>query len=139
MFREVEPVAVGRVCSADTSRRVLAMLKSVVERGTGKAAKIPGVAVGGKTGTADRPKPGGGFEGYVSSFVMVLPVDNPQYVIAIVVDNPHGAHYGGVVAAPAAREVALSIIRMDRQLAALQAASAPPANSSASGSTQQVQ
>ena len=120
VFRRVEPLAVRRVCSAATSRRVLSMLESVVERGTGKAARIEGVRVGGKTGTADRPKRGGGFEGYVSSFVMVVPVDDPQYVIVIVVDYPHGGHYGGVVAAPAAREVALTALRVHRGIAALQ-------------------
>ncbi len=117
VFRRVDPVVLRRVCSAETSRRIRRMLKSVVDYGTGKAARIKGISVGGKTGTADRPKPGGGFEGYVSSFVMVLPVDKPQYVIAIVVDNPHGAHYGGVVAAPAAREVALSLLRVHGELA----------------------
>ncbi|MBC7287931.1 MAG: penicillin-binding protein 2 [Armatimonadetes bacterium] len=111
VFREIEPVRLRRVCSVETSRRVRAMLQSVVEHGTGTNARIPGVAVGGKTGTAQRPKPGGGFEGYIASFVMVLPIDDPRYVIAIVVDNPHGGQYGGSVAAPAVRDVALAILR----------------------------
>lgn len=87
-------------------------LTEVVARGTGKKAAIPGYAVFGKTGTAQKPDPATGLysrELHVSSFVCGAPADNPRALVLISVDEPTisvaGEHFGGSVAAPAAGEL----------------------------------
>jgi len=97
-----------RVISADVAGQVLAMMRQVVVAGTGVQAQIPGYDVAGKTGTAQKPSPTGGYEpgGYVASFVGVVPTAKPMLAILVIVDHPHGAIYGGDVAAPAFREIA---------------------------------
>jgi cell division protein FtsI (penicillin-binding protein 3) len=80
------------------------MLAGVVEseHGTGGAAAVPGYRVGGKTGTAKKPLNGGYEDGaYFASFAGFAPVDDPRYVVAVMVDEPReGSYYGGTVAAP---------------------------------------
>jgi len=113
----VPPVHMRRACTERTSERIRAMLQLVVEHGTGKLARIPGVRVGGKTGTAQKPGPKGYQKGaYVAVFVLVLPADDPRYVISVMADEPQNGYHGGTVAAPAAREIALAILRLERQL-----------------------
>jgi len=104
-----EPV---RVFATSTAETVLAMLQEVVqEDGTGTQARIEGVSVGGKTGTAQKAIPEGGYgHEYMASFVGLFPAMNPDYLILGVVDEPKRNHYGGVVAAPAVREVALELV-----------------------------
>lgn len=116
-WRRVDPVPVRRVCSERTSERMRAMLQLVVERGTGKRARIPGVKVGGKTGTAQKPGPKGYISGaYIAVFVLVLPADNPRYVITVMADEPRNGYHGGTVAAPTAREIAMAILRLEHRL-----------------------
>lgn len=109
MIREAKPSpkVVRRVIRSDVAARVRNLLTSAVEgeMGTGKKAKIPGVRSGGKTGTALVPDPKtGGYDPnrFVSSFVGFFPVENPKYVISVVIHepNPAIAHFGGDVAAP---------------------------------------
>ncbi|HEV7525134.1 MAG TPA: penicillin-binding protein 2, partial [Acidimicrobiia bacterium] len=85
------------------------MLTNVVDEhgATGNAAHIPGYTVGGKTGTAQKPGPNGYTTGqYVASFVGFVPVAKPRLVVLVTVDDPRGAIFGGVVAAPAFAEIA---------------------------------
>lgn len=98
-----------RVFDPGVTWDVLAMMQEVVEQnGTGRRARIEGVTVAGKTGTAQKARPNGGYGGeYEAVFVGVLPVENPKYLIAVVVDEPQTSHYGGVVSAPAFREIAI--------------------------------
>ena len=79
------------------------MLQDVVAEGTGDARRGPGYKVAGKTGTAAKPDPHGGYSGtqYVASFVGFVPASTPRLVILVSVDEPRGAIWGGVVAAPA--------------------------------------
>ncbi|NYS24238.1 penicillin-binding protein 2 [Rhodobacteraceae bacterium 2376] len=80
-----------QVISERTSAQMRYMLHQVVERGTASFARIPGYAVGGKTGSADKPKASGGgyYEGKVlATFVGAFPMDNPRYVIAVTLDEP---------------------------------------------------
>ena len=80
-----------QVISARTSAQMRYMLHQVVERGTASFARIPGYAVGGKTGSADKPKAaGGGYydEKVLATFVGAFPMDAPRYVIAITLDEP---------------------------------------------------
>jgi len=97
-----------RVVSADTAEQVRAMLTNVVhgERGTGSLAAVPGHEVAGKTGTARKPRVDGrGYAGtYIASFVGMAPADDPEVVVAVMVDEPTPI-YGGLVAAPAFSQV----------------------------------
>jgi len=97
-----------RIMSAKTAREVRSMLHEVVEEGTGTTAQVPGYRIAGKTGTAAKPDEHGGYSNYqyVASFVGFVPVRKPRVVILVTVDEPKGAIWGGVVAAPAFAEIA---------------------------------
>jgi cell division protein FtsI/penicillin-binding protein 2 len=100
-----------RVLSKTVSAQMMAMLRDVVsaEGGTGAAAAVPGYTVAGKTGTAAKPVPGGySTSRYVASFVGVVPAKDPRLVVLVSIDEPNGAIWGGVVAAPAFSEIARS-------------------------------
>jgi cell division protein FtsI (penicillin-binding protein 3) len=95
-----------RVVSRATADRVMAMLRSVVVEGTGAEAAIPGYTVAGKTGTAAKAENGRYVAKYVASFVGLVPARKPRLAILVAVDEPHGAIWGGVVAAPAFAQIA---------------------------------
>ena len=97
-----------RVVSRSVSRQMLTMLRGVVLEGTGTEAAIPGYTVAGKTGTAAKIESNGRYSTsrYVASFVGLVPATKPRLVIMVMVDEPRGNIYGGVVAAPAFREIA---------------------------------
>jgi cell division protein FtsI/penicillin-binding protein 2 len=104
-------VQVRRVISADTSKKIISALKDVVKDGTAKDAAIPGFAVAGKTGTAQKIDPRGGYlEGrYVVSFVGFMPADDPKFTLLVVIDDPEmkeGKAFGGTVAAPVFAKIA---------------------------------
>lgn len=101
-----------RIFSPNVVKEVLSMLSEVVELdGTGKRAKIEGLRVAGKTSTAQKASPNGGYgDKVVASFIGFFPMEKPEYLIVVVVDEPEPEHYGGVVAAPAFREVALKTL-----------------------------
>jgi cell division protein FtsI (penicillin-binding protein 3) len=103
----VQPVR-RRIMSVGTAHAVRHMLRQVVEEGTGTTAQVPGYRIAGKTGTAAKPDERGGYSNYkyVASFVGFVPVKNPRLVILVTVDEPKGAIWGGVVAAPAFAEIA---------------------------------
>jgi len=96
-----------RVVSKATARKVMTMLRDVVVQGTGTEAAIPGYTVAGKTGTANKPTSHGySTTKYVASFVGIVPARNPRLVITVVIDEPRGTIWGGVVAAPAFAKIA---------------------------------
>jgi cell division protein FtsI/penicillin-binding protein 2 len=84
------------------------MMEDVVIEGTGQEAQLPGYKVAGKTGTAAKPDPDGGYSTtrYVASFVGMVPASSPRLVIVVTVDEPAAAIWGGVVAAPAFQQIA---------------------------------
>lgn len=84
----------GRAISKETSDKVLSMMESVVSEGTGKNAKVAGYRIGGKTGTSED---GVNTNKYVTSFLGVAPIENPQVVMLITLYNPtgEGGHQGG--------------------------------------------
>jgi cell division protein FtsI (penicillin-binding protein 3) len=97
-----------RVLTTRTAAQMRRMLRDVVEEGSGTAAQVPGYRIAGKTGTAAKPDPQGGYStsDYVASFVGFVPAKDPRLVILVTVDEPRGAIWGGVVAAPAFAEIA---------------------------------
>ncbi len=97
-----------RILPRPVDRQLLAMLKGVVsDAGTGAAAEIPGYTVAGKTGTAQKPGPNGYMPGqYDATFIGMVPARSPRVVVLVTVDEPRGAYYGGVVAAPAFAQIA---------------------------------
>jgi len=103
-----KPVFRRRVVTRWIARELTSMLQNVVLDGTGTLAQIPGYHVAGKTGTAAKPDPRGGYSTskYVASFVGFAPATRPRVVVLVTVDEPQGAIWGGVVAAPAFKEIA---------------------------------
>jgi cell division protein FtsI/penicillin-binding protein 2 len=97
-----------RLVSPQTADQLMMMLKDVVAEGTGQYAAMPGYQVAGKTGTAQKPDSHGGYatDRYVASFVGIVPASRPRFVILVAVDEPHGAIWGGTVAAPAFQQIA---------------------------------
>jgi len=114
--RTTAPRAARRVFGDATTRIMRQMLTAVVDSGTGRAARVPGLAIAGKTGTAQKYDAAIGTYGkgmYLSSFVGFVPADDPCLVGVIVIDEPRGKHYyGGEVAAPVFREVISDLRRL---------------------------
>lgn len=109
-----DTVAPGlRVVSEKTSARMRSMLREVVTRGTASLADVPGYAVGGKTGTADKPKPTGGYyeDKVITTFAGIFPAHAPEYVLVVMLDEPvetsgeEARRTAGWTAVPVASEV----------------------------------
>lgn len=111
---ETEPEILRRAVTEQTSQRMRAILESVVSDGGGRNAYIPGYRVAGKTGTAQVPKPGGGYYSnkYIASFTGFAPADDPKIVVFLAIKDPKGkyGYYGAQVAAPGFRNMAQDIL-----------------------------
>ena len=96
-----------RVVTSATSRQVRAMLETVVgPQGTAPNAGVPGYRVGGKTGTAEAfDETCGCYRGVVASFIGMAPIDDPQLVVGVFLDNPQNGRYGGELGGPVFRRV----------------------------------
>ena len=79
------------------------LLEKVVAEGTGKNAYIEGYTIGGKTATSQKLPRGSGK--YIASFIGFAPVENPQMIGIVMIDEPVGTYYGGTIAAPVMREI----------------------------------
>ena len=84
------PTEADRVLSSQTSQNLREMLRQVVVRGTASLGEVEGYQVGGKTGTADKPNPQGGYyeDKVIATFASVFPMDNPKYVLVVSLDEP---------------------------------------------------
>ncbi len=114
VVREARPTAVRRVIDPATADRLTDILRGVVLRGTGHRAAIPGYAVAGKTGTAQKVEPGGKYSmvDHVASFVGFVPASRPALVVLVSLDTPKGpANEGGDVAAPLFARIAEPALR----------------------------
>ena len=87
---EVKPKEIRRVVSESSAAIISGMLGDVVENGHSKRAKVPGYYIGGKTGTAQIPAPGGGYlsDTYIHTFIGIAPIDKPRFVMLIKLDRP---------------------------------------------------
>jgi len=109
LVREGKPEVVGQPISPKTASVVTTLLRGVVEGGTGTQAQIEGIAVAGKTGTAQKVDGKTGRyspRDRMSSFIGFLPAEAPRLAILVVLDSPRTATYGGLVAAPVFRRIA---------------------------------
>lgn len=99
---KIEKEEVGRVFSEKAAADLTQMLISVCEKGTGRKARVSGYWVAGKTGTAQIPKPGGGYyeDRHVGSFAGFFPADNPRFAMVVKVDNPKNTQWAESSAAP---------------------------------------
>ncbi|ACL04827.1 Peptidoglycan glycosyltransferase [Desulfatibacillum aliphaticivorans] len=108
LVESFQPEPLERAVSEETAQVVARIMKTVTtEGGTGTQAALDGYRVCGKTGTAQKPAAKGGYEDnkYIASFVGFAPLSNPAVTVVVVIDEPTTDHYGGVVAAPAFREI----------------------------------
>lgn len=96
------------VVSEATSETMRYILEQVVAEGSGKRAKLPGYRVGGKTATSEKlPR---SLKKYISSFLGFAPVDDPQVIALITIDEPVGIYYGGTIAAPVVADIFSNIL-----------------------------
>jgi len=117
ILKQDKPVPGVRVMSETTALAVREMLRLVVDgdRGTGKAARVKGYQVGGKTGTVHKNMATGGYakKEYLSLFAGLIPVSNPRLIGVVVIDGPQGdQYYGGLVAAPVFGNVMHEAVRI---------------------------
>jgi cell division protein FtsI (penicillin-binding protein 3) len=115
-LREEDVPKGRRVFSAATSARMRQLLRMIVLDGTGRFADAPGYRIGGKTGTAEKPKDGGyARRALVTTFASAFPMDNPQYVVLAMMDEPQGSkQFPGVrtaacTSAPVVKKVVMRI------------------------------
>ena len=90
LLKQDDPQPGQQVISANTSKQARDMLRKVVTEGTASLAEVPGYHVGGKTGTADKPKPQGGYyeDKVIATFASVFPANDPKYVLVVTLDEP---------------------------------------------------
>jgi len=112
--KSVTEVKQTQVVTATTARDLRLMLKQVVTTGTGRRAALNGYTAAGKTGTAwkfDAKSKSIDSSKYISSFIGMAPAEDPEIVVAVVMDEPKGgARDGGMVSAPVFREIAQQIL-----------------------------
>ncbi|MBM5815812.1 MAG: penicillin-binding protein 2 [Cyanobacteria bacterium K_Offshore_surface_m2_239] len=98
------------------TRQVVNWMETVVDKGTGKGIKIPRYRIGGKTGTAQKAHNGVYIPGArITSFVAILPVEQPRYVVLVVMDEPQGGNaYGSTVALPVARQIVEALLVLEK-------------------------
>ena len=121
--RLVEPTIVKRdekkefpeILSREAAEDVVDMLQRATEKGTGSNAKIMHFQVAGKTSTAQKPRAGGGYEGYVSGFIGFPLNSSSRFVTLVYIDDPKEGYYGNAVAAPVFQKIVKYILYKNKE------------------------
>ncbi|MFM8935467.1 MAG: peptidoglycan D,D-transpeptidase FtsI family protein [Vulcanococcus sp.] len=111
------PAASGvQLLKPQITQTVLHWMETVVQKGSGKGVAIPGHRIGGKTGTAQKAENGVYIPGArICSFVAHLPINDPRFVVLVVVDEPQGGNaYGSTVAVPVARQIIEALLVIEK-------------------------
>ncbi len=110
------PASGVQLIKPEIAQTVLNWMETVVEKGSGKGTAIPGHRIGGKTGTAQKAENGVYISGArITSFVAHLPINDPRYVVLVVVDEPKGGNaYGSTVAVPVARQIIEALLVIEK-------------------------
>ncbi len=105
-----------QVLDPSVTRTVMGWMETVVDRSDSLGIRVPGYRIGGKTGTAQKAERGVYIPGaLITSFVGHLPIDDPRYVVLVVVDEPKGGNtYGSTVAAPVARQIIDALLVLEQ-------------------------
>jgi stage V sporulation protein D (sporulation-specific penicillin-binding protein) len=115
LLRRRAPLLAGQLVKPETARLCLSYLEGAVEHGTGTKARIPGVRVGGKTGTAqiyDIHERKYLENQYIMSFMAVAPIDSPRFVVFVRVTKPKLGEHGSDTSAPTAKRVLEAALRL---------------------------
>ena len=117
LVKKNRPIELRRVLQPVTARQMTQILIGVVEQGSGTKAKIEGVKVAGKTGTAQKAEKGKGYASgkEVMSFMGFLPADDPKIAIIVTLDEPKGARFSGTIAGPVFKRIAEQTLRYTEQ------------------------
>ena len=112
VLQEGKTEVVRTVITPEVAEEMRTMMEKVVSEGGGKTAQIKGYKIAGKTGTAEKLSPKGGYIPgvYIASFVGFVPSDAPRYAMIIMLDSPKGAFYGSQVSAPIFRDTLQQIL-----------------------------
>lgn len=104
---EAVPTVLRRVLKPEVVKQMVAIMSKVVSEGTGTKARLPDIALAGKTGTAQKIDANGQYrhDAHVSSFIAFAPVEDPRALALVLLDSPQGEYYGGTVAAPACAHI----------------------------------
>jgi cell division protein FtsI (penicillin-binding protein 3) len=112
-IKQFSPQVLGQAVSAQTAARLREILVGVVEAGTGKAARIKDMRLAGKTGTGQKLEPDGSYSHrkFIASFIGFAPADNPRIAVVVVIDQPRPVYFGGVVCAPAFKNICKNTLK----------------------------
>lgn len=111
VIESFKPQNVRQVVSRQTAEEMCLIMESVVSEGGGGTAKIPGYRIGGKTGTANKVLNGAYVNDTYSSFIGMVPMDDPRLTILLVVDSPQGVKFGSQTAAPGVKAILEETLR----------------------------
>ena len=112
VIKEGKRTVIRKVMEPEIAAQMRAMMEQVVASGGGRTASIKGYRIAGKTGTAQKVAPSGGYAPgeYIASFVGFVPADKPKYAMLVVLDTPKGMFYGSQVSAPVFRDTLQQIL-----------------------------
>lgn len=112
-YQVTEPQQVGQPIPADIANTIFGMMEKEVSEGGGNKAAVEGYHFAGKTGTAEKLNPKGGYmDGrYIASFIGMGPVEDPRFVALVVIDDPSGVYYGSQIAAPVFKDMMSQLVR----------------------------
>lgn len=118
--KDGDKIEARRIMDSKTARNLETTLTKAVEEGTGTNAIIPFFKIAGKTGTAQRVREGGGYDGYISSFIGYPVNMDKKFVIFVYVDDPRGGiYYGNAIAAPIFKKIAQYILYKNKEFKTL--------------------